>query len=87
MKKLVLVLVCAICLLGATGCGNYDTLNFCYTYDYAIIQLQNGTVVEGKIKSWRDYEDGEQLQITMEDGTIYLTNSFNCTLIKKGDKK
>ena len=52
-----------------------------YNYNYAIIKLQNGKIIEGKVQSWRDYEASEQLQVTI-DGTTYLTNSFNCTLIE-----
>lgn len=64
-----------------TGC-NYDMVDTVYTYNYGIIQLQNGEVIEGKVDSWTDYDDGEQLQVKI-NGVIYLTNSYNCTLIKK----
>ena len=77
------VMVIAIMFCG--GCGNKELFNTVYTYDKAIIKLSNGEVVETKIKNWTDY-DGEQLQITAEDGTVYLTSSFRCDLIKtKGE--
>lgn len=79
MKKiLAMILVIALLL---TGCGNYQMIDLQYTYNYAIIQLQNGEVVEGKVEQWTDYE-GEQLQVTI-NGVVYLTNSFNCTLMYK----
>lgn len=62
-----------------TGC-NYNAIDVNYQFDYAIIKLQNGEVVEGKVDGWRDYE-GEQLQVVV-DGVLYLTNSYNCTLIR-----
>ena len=62
------------------GC-NYKAVDFNYEYDTAIIQLADGNVITVPVKSWTDY-DGEQLQIEAEDGTIYLTNSFRCDLIK-----
>ena len=68
------------------GCGNKDYIDTVLTYDRVIIQLPNGEVVDTKIKSWRDYDDGEQLQITAEDGTVYLTNSFRCVLISTNEK-
>jgi len=30
---------------------------------------------------WSDYE-GELIQVIAEDGTVYLTSSFRCDLIK-----
>lgn len=76
---LFVVMVIAIMFCG--GCGNKDPFDIGYTYDKAIIKLANGEVVEIKIKNWTNYY-GEQLQITAEDGTVYLTSSFRCDLIK-----
>lgn len=83
MKKRVLALVLAATLAigGLTGCGNKDMWDTVYTFDYAIIKLPNGEVVEGKVDKWTDYEDGDQLQVTI-DGKIYLTSTLNCTLIQ-----
>lgn len=78
-----LLALCAIVLF--TGCGNKDYIDTVRTYDKAIIQLANGDVVETKIKAWRDY-DGEQLQVTAEDGTVYLTSSFRCDLINSKEE-
>ena len=60
--------------------GNKQFFDVNQKYDYAIIDLPNGDIVEGDIKTWNDYE-GEQIQITFEDGDTYLTSSFHCTLI------
>lgn len=66
-KKLLAVLTISLCL---SGCNQ------------AIIdKLPNGEIVEGKIKSWSDYE-GEQLQIAFENGNTYLTTAINCAMIK-----
>lgn len=50
-------------------------------FDTAIINLHN-EVVTIEVESWTDFEDGEQLQIKAKDGTVYLTSSYNCTLIQ-----
>ena len=83
MKKRVLALVLAATLAigGLTGCGNKDMWDTVYTFDYANIKLPNGEIVEGKVDKWTDYEDGDQLQVTI-DGKIYLTSTLNCTLIQ-----
>ena len=80
-KKFIIAVLIASCLtLG--GCGNKDLFDTVYNYDYAIIQLPNGEIIEGKVEKWTDYEDGDQLQITI-DGVIYLVHSNNVSLIRK----
>jgi len=76
------ILITALVTL-LTGC-NKQIVDLDYTYNYAIIQLPNGDVVEGKVDSWKDYEDGEQLQIKI-NGTIYLCSSYNCVLLNKDE--
>lgn len=84
MHKLFVVFVTLLIMCILTSC-NYGIMDMKYQYDYAIIQLPNGTVIEGKIIQWRDYE-GEQLQLVLEDGNTYLVNSFYTTLISYGEK-
>lgn len=81
MKKMGWILLIVTLLSVLVGCGNYDTFDTVYEYDRAIIQLANGEVIEVEIASWSDYE-GEQIQITTPDGTVYLTSSLRCDLIK-----
>lgn len=80
MKKIIVLILIVTTLL--TGCGNYQVVDFQYSFNYAVLKLQNGEVIEGKVESWRDYEDGEQLQVKI-NGVLYLTNSYNCTLMYK----
>lgn len=80
-KKIVMILCAAAMCLSLSGC-NRQVLDLTYNYNYAIIKLPNGEIVEGKIESWRDYEDGEQIQVKMNDVT-YLTSSYNCVLMNK----
>lgn len=86
MKRRIVALIISLGMgvVMLTGCGNVDVIDTVYTYNKAIINLGNGEVIEADVKSWRDYEDGEQLQITATDGTVYLVSSFNCALIKEG---
>ena len=83
MKKILLTFMVTL-FIGTilTGCNKtiFDTT---YEYDYAIICLPDGTIIEGTVEEWCDYE-GEQLQVKI-DGNIYLTSSYNCTLINKKD--
>lgn len=82
MKKNIMKIIAIIILIPAllVGCGNKDMFDTVYTYDKAIISLPNGEIVEGEVSSWRDYEDGEQIQVTV-NGKTYLVHSSNIALI------
>lgn len=82
MKKLLALMLVVIVVLSTallSGC-NKQMLDLTYSYEYAIIALPNGEVVEGKVTSWTDYEDGDQLQIKIA-GKTYLVHSSNVVLI------
>lgn len=51
-----------------------------YTFETAIIMLPNGEIIEGKVESWGDYADGDQIQVKI-DGKTYLVHSSNTCLI------
>lgn len=80
MKKK-LLLVAAVVGLLTCGFGNKQLLDITYTFDSAILQLPNGEVVEGKVESWKDFEDGDQIQVKIS-GKTYLVHSENAVLIK-----
>jgi hypothetical protein len=73
------ILLTIVCCL--TACGNKDMFDTVYAYDYAIISLPNGEIVEGKVQNWTDYE-GDQIQVKI-DGKIYLVHSEDIALIKE----
>lgn len=75
----ILVLLFVVLL---TGC-NRQLVDINYKFDEAIISLPNGDIIEGKVQSWRDYEDGDQIQVKI-DGTTYLVHSSDIVLIKNG---
>lgn len=82
MKKaiaIVLVMVLAAALVILAGC-NKQMVDLTYSYEYAILSLPNGEVVEGKVSSWTDFEDGDQIQVKI-DGKTYLVHSSNIVLI------
>lgn len=76
--------VVAIVVCICTAC-NMNVIDLTYSYNYAYIRLQNGEVIEGPVSSWRDYEDGDQLQVTI-DGETYLVHASNCTLVYYGEQ-
>lgn len=82
MKKILAVLVLVVLMVVLTGCGNRDMFDTVYTYNEAVLSMADGTIVRGKVENWRDYEDGEQIQVRI-DGVVYLVNSVNITLMNK----
>lgn len=80
MKKALIALMLLASLLLFTACGNRSLFDTTYTFNYAIIALPDGTYVEGPVDSWRDYEDGDQLQVTIQ-GVTYLTHASNVVLM------
>nr|MBQ8245116.1 hypothetical protein [Oscillospiraceae bacterium] len=82
MKKIIAVLLALVLVLSAAvlaGC-NKQMVDLTYSYEYAIIGLPNGETVEGKVSSWTDFEDGDQIQVKI-DGKTYLVHSSNIVLI------
>lgn len=81
MKKKLLAAILALGMaLSLTGCGNRQMIDLTYSYKYAIISLPNGEIVEGKVDSWKDFEDGDQLQITV-NGVTYLVHAMDAVLM------
>ena len=82
MKKLIALLLAIIALLSClvlSGC-NKQLVDLTYSYEYAILSLPNGEVIEGKVSSWTDFEDGDQIQVKI-NGKTYLVHSSNVVLI------
>lgn len=83
MKTIMCAVASLVMIAALTGC-NKQIVDFTFKYDSAIIKLPDGTVVSGKVESWTDYEDGEQLQIKI-DGVMYLVHAENVALISGGE--
>ena len=79
MKKLTALVSALVLVLMLTGC-NKQMVDLTYSYEYAILSLPNGEVVEGKVSSWTDFEDGDQIQVKI-NGKTYLVHSSNIVLI------
>lgn len=80
MKKIGAFLLAVALCVSLAACGNRQFIDTTYTYDRAIISLPDGKVIDGEIQSWRDYDDGDQIQVTV-DGKTYLVHSSNIVLI------
>lgn len=80
MKKIVAIICGVVVLFALSGCGNKMVLDTTYTFNKAIIQLPTGEIIEGNVQTWNDYDDGDQIQVKIDD-TTYLVHSSNVVLI------
>ena len=78
MKKIILILLLIVSVIGTSSCGNYEIFDTTYTFEYVHLHKTNECL---KIKAWTDYE-GEQIQVTLEDDTVLLVSNINADLIK-----
>lgn len=82
MKKIVCLALILVLALTLTACkiGNrqvgWDTTQ---TFKWAIIRLGNGELIEGTVESWRDFNEGDEVQLTIK-GVTYLTHYSNVIL-------
>lgn len=89
MKKITLILI--LVTLAAALCGCYSIGNNSrgwdtkYTFHEAYVSLPNGEVIHGNITSWRDFEDGDEVQVTIGN-TTYLTHYSNVIMVRYEDK-
>lgn len=87
MKKrfasfLIVLTLLSIIVVSVMLCGcNKQVVDLTYTYDRAVLTLPNREIIEGELDSWRDYSDGDQIQVKI-NGTIYLVHSSDIVLIQ-----
>jgi len=85
MKKIICVILILSLALALTACqvGNrqvgWDTTQ---TFTHAILELGNGEIVEGTVTSWRDFDESDVVQFTM-NGITYLTHYSKVILCTK----
>lgn len=80
VKKILLVGLMAIYLSGCESAVNYQVLDTNFHFNTAYINIGDETI-KVKVKTWTDFGEGIQIQITAEDGTVYLTSQSNCVLM------
>lgn len=82
MKKFLAgIAIVTFMVVTLSGC-NKQVIDVTYKFDKAIVSLPNGEVIEGKLDSWTDYEDGDQIQVKI-NGVTYLVHSSDVVLIKE----
>ena len=81
MKKLAIIVSSIVLAVSLVAC-NKQVVDLTYSYERAIISLPNGEIVEGKVQSWTDFEDGDQIQVKI-NGVTYLLHASQIVLISE----
>lgn len=87
MKKIIITLIMVLLIgVALTSCdmSNMQLTDTTYNFDKAIISLPNGEIVEGKVESWTDYENSDQIQVKI-NGTTYYCHHSDVVLIQEAD--
>lgn len=79
---IVVVAVASLFGFAFTSCTNKQLIDTTYKFEKAVIYI-GGEWRTVEVDSWKDFEDGDQLQIKDKDGNVYLVHSSNVTLIKE----
>lgn len=84
MKRKIFAIIFVITIIVSllVGCGNKTLIDTTYSFERAILILPNGEVIEGKIQTWTDYANSDQIQVKI-DGETYLVHSSNIVLISE----
>lgn len=81
MRKFAIAVATIALAMSLVAC-NKQVVDLTYSYERAIISLPNGEIVDGKVQSWTDYEDGDQIQVKI-DGVTYLIHASQVVLISE----
>lgn len=66
------------------GKGNFQFgLDSHWDFNWAIIQLGNGELIEGEVTNWRDFSESDTVQVTLDNKITFLTHYSNIILCSK----
>jgi major membrane immunogen (membrane-anchored lipoprotein) len=77
----VLLFITIATMVALTSC-NQQILDTTYTFNKAYITIGNETI-KVDVKSWKDYDDSDQIQVETKDGTVYFGHASNIILVKE----
>lgn len=80
MKKIICMILAVVICLSLVACGNQQLFDTTFTFESAQVKMPDGSVVEGKVSSWKDYDDSDAVQLVI-DGKTYYTHLSNVVLI------
>ena len=87
MKRILAFTLALVLILSLAGSAwadfNMSLFDTKYSFNYAYVGLPNGKTIEGEVKSWKDWDDSDMLQVTFTDDSTYYSHSSNIVLVSK----
>lgn len=87
MKKILAFILAFVLVLSLAGIAwadfNMSLFDTKYSFNYAYVGIPNGGIIKGEVKSWKDWDDSDMLQVTFVDGSTYYSHSSNILLVSK----
>lgn len=85
LKITVLVVILVVCVFVFSGCETKTGNRIVngkdvQTFTHAYVKLGDETIVKGAVTQWRDYTNGDEVQVLI-NGKYYLTHYSNVVLI------
>lgn len=80
---IVMVILVALFVFVIPTMTNIQIWDMTFSFERAIIQVPGGRIIDGKVISWNDFDDGDQIQVKMDDGHTYLVHASNVCLISE----
>lgn len=80
MKKILIGLLSVLCVVAMAGC-NKQVFDWNLKFDRAYVKIGNEWK-DIEVVKWTDYEDGDQIQLTLKDGTVLIVHAENLILYK-----
>ena len=84
-----IVVLIFVAIIGYTIYAKYGKGNFQFgidsrwNFNWAIIQLGNGELIEGEITNWRDFSNSDTVQVTLDNEITFLSHYSNIILCSK----
>ena len=82
MRHIIHIAMAVILMVVVLCSCNMQIMDTTYKFDKAIISLPNGEIIEGDVQSWLDFDDGDQIQVKINDIT-YLVHSSQIVMLAK----
>ena len=64
------------------GCGNMAVVDTTWNFKYAKIAMSDGSVIEGPVELWKDYENSDAVMVKI-NGVWHYTHLANVDLMDK----
>lgn len=80
-KIIALLIILAAAMFILSACGNRQMIDTTYSFNKAYIKIGSDWKLVD-VKGWRDFDNGDEIQIQDTSGTTYLTHYSNVVMVK-----